>query len=737
MSNTPRRRLDEILIAEGLVTEVQIREALMRQKAHGGKVGSQLLYHRYIDEGGLVKALTIQFGCEGVVLSNLHIPDSVLEMIPKKIALARRILPFDFDTETNTLKVACEDPGDSDLANELKFLAKGRKTKLYVAAELALEIAVSRYYLGENVTLNSSLAIEIPDEATETGKVSINGLEADEDPAPSDREAVLLVTDEEYCGPLLQSIFERDEFEVVITDSADDAIEMIGTRRFHTVFIKDTVPGDYLDLIDRVRKISPRTRVRYYESAARLLLIDDVFATEGEILVKNLDLFTTMMSTAAHQPENHSGRVGHYADRLCRKLGLPDKERLQIVSAAYLHDLARFHYSPEETRDYRTTIKLTTKLLQSLNYPPVVVEMLRKMYVDLHGKYTKRLPIEALGGNILTIVDIFCENLSSSERLLLDKFDAIKKKFRDLTGRLFMPEVVEAFIAMLQEELLSQQTSVQTAQIMLLAHEPASVTPVYLRLKNEGFRTMTPGDFESFVDLYKRSRPDIIVLAIPGTVDEVTRYFDRLRERDVEFAATPTYVLVDNATVSSLTGLLEKGVEDILPNDGSLDLLVIKMQKIQSAIQARHRQRELEDRKSGATGRLADMNLIDLLQALGPSRKTARITVIAGSGKSNSAASGQSNDRTQTNQGSSSKSRAPEERLLLYLDRGAIIFAEYKGKTGAEAVYETLGWTDGYWTVEPISRQGLPVPNNDLTNESILMEGCRLLDERVHEGKLF
>ena len=26
---------------------------------------------------------------------------------------------------------------------------------------------------------------------------------------------MLLVTDEEYCGPLLQSILERDEFDVI------------------------------------------------------------------------------------------------------------------------------------------------------------------------------------------------------------------------------------------------------------------------------------------------------------------------------------------------------------------------------------------------------------------------------------------------------------------------------------------------------------------------------------------
>lgn len=711
MSNDgERQRLDEILISQGLVSEAQIREALLRQKAHGGKVGSQLLYHRYIDEAGLVRALSLQFGCEGIVLSNIEIEPTVIEMVPQKVAVARTIVPFDFDPGSNVLKVACENPNDEGLAEELAFVAEGKTVKFYVAAELALNTAISRYYLGEDVSLDASLSIQIPDEATDTGQIKIPAGVLAESGEPK-REAMLLVTDEEYCGSLVQSILERDNYDVVVTDSADDALALIGERKFHTVFIKDTVPGDYLDLIDRLRKRSPRTRVRYYETAADLLINVGAFATEGDILVKNLDLFTSMMSTATRLPDNHSGRVGLYADRLCRRLGLPDKDRLQVVSAAYLHDLAKFHYSADQTKDYRRMIQLSTKLLQSLNYPPVLVEMLRSMYVDLGGRFTKRLPIEALGGNILTIVDLFCENVSPVERIGLDKFDAIKKKFRDLIGRLFMTEVAEAFISMIQEEILTQQTSLHVAQVMLFAQPPASVTAFHLRLRNEGFRTMTPGTVEVFVDLYERSRPDILVLAAPGGAADVNGFINELASQGIDFEHTPTFVLVDAGTVGAVTELLERGIEDILINDGSLDLLVVKMQKIQSLLQSRQAERAAEVQKAGASGRLADMNLIDLLQALGPSRKTARITVISGKNQS--------------------------ERLTLYLDEGAIIFAEYGELQGAEAVYETLGWADGFWTVEPLGRASLPDPNNELPNESILMEGCRLLDERLHQGHLF
>jgi hypothetical protein len=97
------------------------------------------------------------------------------------------------------------------------------------------------------------------------------------------------------------------------------------------------------------------------------------------------------------------------------------------------------------------------------------------------------------------------------------------------------------------------------------------------------------------------------------------------------------------------------------------------------------------------------MNLIDLIQAMGPSNKTARITVCA---------DGKDSD------------------LVIYLNRGMIWNASYKAMSGAEAVYEGLGWSNGNWSIESLDESELPEANNKLTNESILMEGCRLIDEK-------
>jgi len=702
-----RERLDQILIREGLISEEQVKEALTRQKAHGGRLGSQLLYHRYIDEAGLVRALTIQLGCKGVVLSDIEIPEIVVKMIPAKVAVARKVVPFDYIPDANVLKVACEDPTDTDLKNELDFVSRGKTVQLFVAAELSLDTLIARHYHGQEVSLEDRQLLEIPDEATDTGEIEIlNADSEDSGGAPK----VLLVTDEEYNRPLVQSLLERDGYEVLTTDSADDAIEMIGTSHFHTVFVKDTVSGDYLDLIDRLRKSSPRTKVRYYESSSGLLLNQDSLEQEGDLLVRNLDLLTSLLALHRKIPENHSGAVGHYANLICKKMGLPNKERLYIVNAAYLHDLSKHYYDINDTEDQLSVVRMTAKLLTSINYPPTVVGILKAMYKDLEGKYTKRLPIETLGGNILTIADLFCESFPSNQTVSLDKFDVIKKKCRDLTGRLFLAEVVDVFVDLVQREILELSSEENGMQVMIYSDKPGATYGLEQRVKRAGFATVSQCAEENFLDLLARREPDMIVLMLEGDKDTIISRVMAYLEKTIDATRTPVFLLVQGTPTHELTDLFERGIEDIMAFDVNLDLLVTKMTKIRSKVEGEKSADDQQPQSSGTKGQLTEMNLIDLLQALGPGLKTVKITVAS-----------------QT---------TPETLLVLFLNRGQIVYAKVGDLTGAEAVYKGLGWSQGVWSVEPVSESDIPEPNNNVPNESILMEGCRLIDEQLRKGQL-
>ena len=83
---TQRKRLDEILVEKGYVTEAQVREALLAQKMRGGKFGSHLLNLRFVSETQLVEGLSVQMDCPGVALASLEIPAETVGRIPKEFA---------------------------------------------------------------------------------------------------------------------------------------------------------------------------------------------------------------------------------------------------------------------------------------------------------------------------------------------------------------------------------------------------------------------------------------------------------------------------------------------------------------------------------------------------------------------------------------------------------------------------------------------------------------------------
>jgi len=707
--NKPRKRLDEILLAEGMITDGQIRDALLRQKAQGGKFGSQLLYHRYLDEATLVKALEIQFGCKGIVLSNYDIPEILCEMIPRKVALTRKVIPFDYDPNSNILKVACEDPTDRQLVEEVSSVAQGKRVEFYVAAELPLNTALARYYLKQNVSLDDNLLLDIPDALTDSSQ----GIPIVNDAAaprpPETLPEILLITDETLSTEHLQWILERDGYEVFVEHSPEDALSLIHDTKFHAVFVKDTLPGDHIDLIDRVRKISPATIIHYYHCASSLILDTRALAPEADMLVKNHDLVTSLLSSTAGLQTNHSGRVGRYADRLCRRLDLPDADRFAIVNAAYLHDFARYYYRIGENVDNRRVIGLTVKLLASINYQPVVLDMLQSMYCDIRNQPKDGLPINVLGGSILTCVDLFCDRIPEDGRLSVSRLDAIRKHLRDMSGRLFLTDVGETFIGMIQDEFLNRHAARRKPQVMIYSEDPVIRQGLDLRMKNEGFRTIVLDSRDRITELYHRSDPDMMILSFGNDNHAIEAFIDWISGQGISFQTTPTFLLADASIISRLTRILEKGVEDIIAHQNSLDFLITKLNKFRAKRESANAGRRGDNAgEPGAHGHLADMNIIDLIQALGPGLKTVRISVqpaVQGAGE-----------------------------LVLYLNQGAIVYAGLDELAGVEAIYEGLTWTDGVWSIESVPQTDIPHPNIEAPNESILMEGCRLLDERTRAG---
>ncbi len=150
------------------------------------------------------------------------------------------------------------------------------------------------------------------------------------------------------------------------------------------------------------------------------------------------------------------------------------------------------------------------------------------------------------------------------------------------------------------------------------------------------------------------------------------------------------------------------GIEDIISLDSNLEFLIAKLRKIQVELDEEYKEKNDTTTSQNTHGLLSDIDLIDIIQMMGGSNRTAKLSVI----------------ETQNS----------DAELLVFFEKGKIIFASYENKVGADAVYQAIGWKDGCWNIQAVNQSELPKQNNDLPNESILMEGCRLLDEAKQES---
>ena len=88
------RRLGEVLVSAGAITEDQLNEGLDLQKGSNKRLGTVLLENGIISEADLIDALRRQLGIEFVDLTRVSIPIEMAEVLPKSIAKQYQVVPI-------------------------------------------------------------------------------------------------------------------------------------------------------------------------------------------------------------------------------------------------------------------------------------------------------------------------------------------------------------------------------------------------------------------------------------------------------------------------------------------------------------------------------------------------------------------------------------------------------------------------------------------------------------------
>jgi len=172
------RKLGEILMEKGYITEKELMEAMEAQKELKKPLGELLIEMGYITSKELVEALSEQYGIP--VLEDLpkNIPLNILGSLPKSIIEELRVIPIDKKDDGTLVVVTDSGINLPRIRQEIRFLT-GKDPEMYFVTPEDYTLLYQTYVLGTPTDLveESFVTIEPIEEEEEE-------LEIEEETAP-------------------------------------------------------------------------------------------------------------------------------------------------------------------------------------------------------------------------------------------------------------------------------------------------------------------------------------------------------------------------------------------------------------------------------------------------------------------------------------------------------------------------------------------------------------------------
>lgn len=149
MSTTVRAKLPlgELLVSKGLITQDQLRIALLEQRRTASQLGKTLTSLGFVTEAVMREALSENLGQGSVDLSKVIADTTAIRLVPKEMAKRLLLLPLSLDDNANKLTVAMANPNNLVAIDQLRLHLKDQyELELQLAAESDISRAIDQYY---------------------------------------------------------------------------------------------------------------------------------------------------------------------------------------------------------------------------------------------------------------------------------------------------------------------------------------------------------------------------------------------------------------------------------------------------------------------------------------------------------------------------------------------------------------------------------------------------------------
>ena len=154
-----RKRLGELLVETGLLSEENLTRALSEQRTRRKRLGEVIVALGMATEEEIAQGLSIQLGIPLIDLVNTPVEPQAIELIPEKVSRKHLIVPVSI--EERDLHIAMADPLSFEAFEDVRF-ASGYTIKPAIATRTDILWAIDQHY-----HLGASLSTIVKDIAEE------------------------------------------------------------------------------------------------------------------------------------------------------------------------------------------------------------------------------------------------------------------------------------------------------------------------------------------------------------------------------------------------------------------------------------------------------------------------------------------------------------------------------------------------------------------------------------------
>ncbi|HEX8438336.1 protein kinase domain-containing protein [Archangium sp.] len=594
-----RRKLGEMLVAAGKLTETQLKGALERQKRTGGRIGELLVAEGLITEEDVVRMLSEQGGIPFVsdkVLRTMPVPKALLALLP--LEKAERLESVLVAQQGKELVCAMREPRDLARLDELKFVTGSPVRGIY-ATEGAIRRAIGRFYRGDDPDQMDDWSNSMPlagseaeagvtpfaDKHTRTRERLLDESAFEEvkavpapppappppvaEPAPAPppptlapaslARTMLVVTDDVELRDAAVRLLTRQGVAASGSGAADveKAVALGGTEV--ALVAADTVP-DAPALVARLMRVAPTMEVRVLPSLAEAL------GGEAGPLSRAARLHARVVDAALAELGGvgvQGASLAKLARRVARRLGAGRTEAERASAVAYAVALAAFQES--EDRFIRPSCEAMRAILgRDAGELADLISACTREAPPLSAKSSRDALALAAAVALLEVAGTASPAASTASQSLV--------KLR-AEGKLPAP-ALEALSAEVMELVLGDSVS---HTVVLAEPNAARASALQARFLADGVRVVLADSAARVrVLLSQGSQALVVASRLPdGDGAGLTR---SLRSA-ADTASLPIFVLAPPEDPGLVEAGLDAGADDVLTYPVNPDVLVAKLRR--------------------------------------------------------------------------------------------------------------------------------------------------------------